>query len=120
MSWPSDREPRPGVADEWPPRDVRARAALLRGKAHLARGEWFHAHRAFLVAAGASDGAERELARGLVHVAVARFKALGGDARGAGRQQAHARARLAPFAARLDALGLAEHVEQALDFDDSA
>jgi hypothetical protein len=98
----------------WPPREQRVRAALLLGKAHLARREWFRAQRAFAAAAGDADGAERELARGLVHVAVARFKLLGGDERGAARQLRHARRRLAPHGARLGELGLATLVEDTL------
>jgi hypothetical protein len=60
-------------------------------------------------------GAERELARGLVHLAAAGHKLRLGDDRGYRRQVAHARRRLAGFlpeARRLDLAALLDLVER--------
>jgi hypothetical protein len=86
--------------EEWPPRAGRYRAALWQGESSIERSEWWHAYRAFCDAAEAAPPAERELARGLAHLAAAGYKRRAGDARGAARQLAHARRRLAPFIAR--------------------
>lgn len=85
--------------EEWPPRAGRYRAALWQGEASVERGEWWHAYRAFCDAAEAAPPEERELARGLAHLAAAGYKRREGDGRGAARQLAHARRRLAPFLA---------------------
>jgi hypothetical protein len=72
--------------------------ALFVGESRVRRREWFHAGRAFARAAAlAPSDADRELARGLVHLAAAGFKRLAGDDAGAARQRAHACRRLAPF-----------------------
>lgn len=70
--------------------------------------EWLGAYRAFLTAAHAAEGEERELARGLVHAAAAGHKRLLGDERGRARQLARARRRLAPFLPRHGELDLEE------------
>jgi hypothetical protein len=60
-------------------------------------------------------GADRELARGLAHLAAAGHKRRLGDERGCGRQLAHARRRLAPFlpgTRHLDLAGLLDLVER--------
>ena len=59
---------------------------------------------------------DRELARGLVHLAAAGFRGLTGDAAGRERQLVHARRRLAPFlplARRVDLEALLREVERA-------
>jgi hypothetical protein len=80
--------------------------ALNVGAARLRKREWFHAARAFARAAElAGNPRDRELARGLLHLAAAGYKDKAGDARGAERQRRHAARRLAPFqleARRLD------------------
>jgi hypothetical protein len=84
------------------------------GESCLRRGDYFHAHRAFVRAAVAAEGDDRELARGLAHLAAAGYKRAAGDERGAERQLAHARRRLAPFlpeARRLDLAALLAAVE---------
>ena len=94
--------------------------ALFVGESQLRRRDYFHAHRAFLRAAAAAEGADRELARGLVHLAAAGYKGARGDQRGAGRQLAHSRRRLAPFlpqARRLDLVSLVEGVAARLPVD---
>jgi len=80
--------------------------ALFTGESHLRKREWYHSARSFARAAElASDRGDRELARGLLHLAAAGYKRLTGDERGAERQRRHALRRLAPFrpvARRLD------------------
>jgi hypothetical protein len=72
--------------------------ALFVGESHLRKREWFHAGRAFARAARlAESDADRELARGLVHLAAAGYKRRVGDDARADRQRAHALRRLAPF-----------------------
>ena len=74
------------------------RGALFVGESRTRTGDWFHAGRAFSRAAAlAESDADRELARGLVHLAAAGYKRKTGDERGASRQLAHARRRLTPF-----------------------
>jgi hypothetical protein len=85
--------------EEWPPREARVQSALWRGEGHLERGEWLHAYRTLEEAATAATGPDdRELARGLMHLAACGYKRHEGDERGAARQLAHARRRLAPYA----------------------
>jgi hypothetical protein len=60
-------------------------------------------------------GSDRELARGLAHLAAAGHKRRLGDERGCERQLAHARQRLEPFlqeAGQLDLAALIEGVER--------
>lgn len=72
--------------------------ALTVGVRHLPKGEYFAAYRSFLRAAALAEGeADRELARGLVHLAAAGHKLRLGDVRGYERQLARARRRLTPF-----------------------
>ena len=81
----------------WIPSEQRLESGLWRGETHMQQKEWFAAYRAFLTAARAAEGDDLELARGLVHAAAAGYKRLVGDERGAARQLAHARRRLAPY-----------------------
>jgi hypothetical protein len=72
--------------------------ALNVGAARLRKREWFHAAQSFARAAElAGNPPDRELARGLLHLAAAGYKAMKGDARGAERQRRHAARRLTPF-----------------------
>jgi hypothetical protein len=103
-------------SDEAPGADL-FQGALFVGASHLRRREYFHAHRAFLRAAALAEGEDRELARGLLHLAAAGYKRARADDRGAQRQLAHAHRRLAPFlpeARRLDLEGLIERVSRAI------
>jgi hypothetical protein len=79
---------------DWPPPDARLLSALWRAEGHLERGEYATAAHTLehVLALG-----ERELVRGLYHLAAAGYKARDGDRRRAMRQLAHARRRLAPF-----------------------
>jgi hypothetical protein len=90
--------------------------ALYYGRTHLRRGTYGHAYRHFVRASAAARGdTERELARGLVHLAAAGYKRAGGDARGYERQLVRARARLEPFmpaAWNLDLVELLQLVEE--------
>jgi predicted metal-dependent hydrolase len=92
---------------EWLPREEQLRLTLLRGKRWLRTDDCFQAYRAFLDAGPLADGPdERELVRGLVHLAAACYKRKRGDERGAERQLAHARRRLAAHGERLAGLGI--------------
>jgi len=103
------------VADEaWPPREAVFQGALYYGKTNLARGDYGHAYRQFTRAAAvAPSPADRELARGLVHLAAAGYKRAGGDDRGAARQLERARRRLEPFLPAAWNLDLAALLEAA-------
>jgi len=103
--------------DEWPPREARFRAALWRGEAHLERQEFFQAYRAFHEAFHTTMSVdEKELARGLAHLAAAGYKHADGDARGAARQLAHARRRLAETDTDVvDVAGLAGAVKRLVE-----
>ena len=92
----------------WAPDEERFRSGLWRGETHMLQREWFGAYRAFLTAAYAADGDDRELARGLAHAAAAGYKGLIGDERGRERQLGHARRRLAPFGPSARGLDLEE------------
>jgi hypothetical protein len=82
--------------------------ALFYGESHLRKREYLKAVSHFRRAAEAAPDAEaRELARALVHLAAAGQKELTGDPRGAKRQLAHARRRLAPFLPESHRLDLA-------------
>jgi hypothetical protein len=101
-----------------PPRADPVQGALFVGQSLLRRGDYFHAHRAFVRAASAAEGADRELARGLAHLAAAGYKRAAGDAGGTQRQLGHARRRLAPFlpvARRLDLAALIAAVDTPVD-----
>jgi hypothetical protein len=67
------------------------------GVRHLQGGEHFAAYRSFLRASELAGPEDRELARGLVHLAAAGHKRRLGDGRGCERQLVHARRRLMPF-----------------------
>jgi hypothetical protein len=95
----------PGLLDWLPPED-RVRITLRRGVRLLERGDYVQASRAFLLAERWAAPDERELVRGLVHLAAAGERRRRGEPDRAERQLAHARRRLAPFAGRLEALGL--------------
>jgi hypothetical protein len=83
--------------------------ALFVGEAHLRKHEHAHAARAFARAAAlAETAADRELARGLVHLAAAGRRRA--DPLRRERQLAHARRRLAPFLPAARRLALAELV----------
>jgi len=92
----------------WIPQEQRVQSGLWRGETHMLQKEWFAAYRAFLAAARAAEGDDRELARGLAHAAAAGYKHLTGDGRGAACQLAHARRRLAPFMPRYREIDLEE------------
>jgi hypothetical protein len=92
----------------WIPSEQRVQSGLWRGETHMRQREWFAAYRAFLTAAHAAEGDDRELARGLVHAAAAGHKRLRGDERGRARQLAHARRRLAPFLPQRGGIDLEE------------
>ena len=100
----------------WPPPDAAYQGALFYGESHLRKGEYLKATLHFRRAVAAAPGPdERELARGLVHLGAAGHKWAQGDERGAERQLAHARRRLAPFAPsarRLDLDALMAAVEE--------
>lgn len=102
------------VEEEWPPRELRFKAALRRGAGHLQGGEQFAAYRAFAEASAGAVGEDRELARGLVHLAAASYKRRLRDERGCARQLEHARRRLGPFlptARGIDIASLLDRVE---------
>jgi hypothetical protein len=72
--------------------------ALFVGEAHLRKAEWVHAARAFSRAATLAEAPpDRELARGLVHLAAAGYRRAQGEERRATRQRAYAERRLGPF-----------------------
>ncbi|MFN8186174.1 MAG: hypothetical protein U0R69_03750 [Gaiellales bacterium] len=85
------------------------------GAGRLRKREYAHAARAFARASRLAETPnDRELARGLVHLAAAGYRGLGGDTAGRERQLAHARRRLAPFlpsARRVDVEVLLRSVE---------
>lgn len=84
--------------EQWPPPAAAFQGALYFGETHLRRGDYGHAYRDFVRASGVAPGdEERELARGLVHLAAAGYKRARGDDRGCERQLVHARARLEPY-----------------------
>jgi hypothetical protein len=92
----------------------RFQGALNVGAGRLRAGDYLAAYRNFRVAYRLAPVSERELPRGLVHLAAAGHKHRLGDARGSCRQLAHARRRLAPFlpeARRLDLASLIDGVE---------
>src|SRR4051812_21224066 len=93
--------------DEWPPPGARYRAALWRGEAHLARREWYRASVAFADAAPLAPAADRELVRGLLHLAAAGYRREDGDGARAQRELAHARRRLEPYLPAHDELAVA-------------
>jgi hypothetical protein len=102
------------VTQDWPPAEAVFQGALYYGETHLRRGDYGHAYRHFVRAAEAAPGdRERELARGLVHLAAAGYKRAGGDCRGYERQVEHARTRLEPFLPNAWNLDLVELVELA-------
>lgn len=72
--------------------------ALYVGESRLRTREYVHAALAFQRASGlAGTPLDRELARGLVHLAAAGYRGLAGDVPGRARQLAHARRRLSPY-----------------------
>jgi uncharacterized protein HemY len=95
--------------------------ALFYGESHLRKREYLKAVTHFRRAAGAAPDAEtRELARALVHLATAGQKRIADDRRGAERQLAHARRRLAPYlpeSHRLDLAALLATVVATVDGD---
>ncbi len=110
----------PGVGQAaWPPPEAAFQGALYYGETHLRRGSYGHAYRQFVRAGETAPGPEeRELARGLVHLAAAGYKRGAGDRRGYERQLARAVARLGPFlptAWNLDLAGLVELVRVPTD-----
>jgi hypothetical protein len=97
---------------DWPPPDARLRSALWRAEGHLERGEYPAAARTLedVLALG-----ERELVRGLYHLAAAGYKARCGERERALRQLGHARRRLARFLpahSEVDLAGLLGVVER--------
>ena len=90
------------------PSEDRFRSGLWRGETFMLQREWVGAYRAFLAAAHAAQGNERELARGLAHAAAAGYRGELGDERGRARQLVHARRRLAPFLPRHGGIDLEE------------
>jgi hypothetical protein len=82
--------------DDWPPPEARLRGAIWRAEGELERAEYFAASRT-LADVFEIAGDQQALVRALHHLAAAGFKHQSGDARGAARQLAHARRRLAGF-----------------------
>jgi hypothetical protein len=104
-----------GVETDWPPPEARFQGALFFGESHLRKREYLKAALHFARAAEAASGDDRELARGLVHLAAAGHKRTLGDERGYERQLRHARRRLEPFlpeARRLDLAALLAGAER--------
>lgn len=95
------------AAVEWPPRDLAAKAALRRGAEELLARGYGRASRAFADASRLAEGDDRELARGLVHLAAAGHRLKVGEPDAAARQLAHARRRLAPSLGRTDPVDVA-------------
>ena len=85
--------------------------ALYVGASFLRRGDFFQAHGSFVRAARLAPEEERELARGLAHLAAAGHKRRLGDERGCQRQLTHARRRLTPFLPRARNLELTALIE---------
>jgi hypothetical protein len=85
--------------------------ALFYGESHLRKREYLKASQHFARAADGAEGPERELARGLLHLAAAGQKGLCGDRRGRDRQLAHAHRRLAPFLPSSHRLNLKQLIE---------
>ncbi|MEZ5099853.1 MAG: hypothetical protein R3C15_08685 [Thermoleophilia bacterium] len=98
------------AAQEWPPRDLAFKAALRRGAQELLTRGYGRASRAFADASRLAEGDDRELARGLVHLAAAGHRLKAGEADSATRQLAHARRRLAPALGRTDPVDVASLV----------
>ena len=82
---------------EWPPPAARVRAALWRAEGHLERREYSAASRALAEVFELVGADERELVRGLYHLAAAGYKGQAGDRARGRRQLAHARRRLAAY-----------------------
>jgi len=82
---------------EWPPPAARVRAALWRAESHLERREYMAASRDLVLVLELVGGDERELLRGLHHLAAAGYKGQTGDPTRGRRQLAHARRRLAAY-----------------------
>ena len=102
---------------EWPPPASRVRAALWRAGGHLERREYSAASRALAEVFELVGAGERELLRGLYHLAAAGYKGQAGDCTRGRRQLAHARRRLAAYPAShrdLDLAPLLERVERDL------
>ncbi len=102
---------------DWPPPENRIDGALWRAEGNLGRREYFAASRALEEIFELVGEEERGLARGLFHLAAVGYKRQCGDDRGAKRQLAHARRRLAPFLPshrEVDLAGLLEAVERDL------
>lgn len=106
-----------GEEREWPPPAARLRAALWRTEGHLERREYSAAFRAVAEVFEVAGAEERELVRGLYHLAAAGYKGqLGEPVRGR-RQLAHARRRLAAYGSShrdLDLTALLDRVEREL------
>ena len=99
---------------DWPTPEARFQGALFFGEAHLRRREYLKAFHHFGRAAQAAEGQDRELARGLMHLAAAGQLGRAGEVEREARQLEHARRRLAPFlpeARRLDIAGLLAEVD---------
>ena len=82
---------------DWPPPAARIRAALWRAEGHLERCEYSAAFRALAEVFELVGPDERELLRGLYHLAAAGYKGQAGDRLRGRRQLEHARRRLAAY-----------------------
>ncbi len=102
---------------EWPPPEARVRAALWRAEGHLTRREYAAASRTLAEVFRLVGADERELLRGLNHLAAAGYKGQAGDLGRARRQLLHARRRLAaylPGHREIDLTALLDRVERDL------
>lgn len=82
---------------EWPAAETRVQSALWRAEGHVERREYAHAARALSEAAPLAPLEERELVRGLIHLAAAGWRRERGEHDRGARQLAHARRRLAAY-----------------------
>lgn len=102
---------------DWPPPAARYRSALWRAEGHIERGEYGQAAHALASVFELAGEDERDLVRGLHHLAAAGYRARDGETERALRQLEHARRRLAPFLPEheeVDLAGLIELVEAAV------
>ena len=105
---------RGGEGTAWPPPEYRFRACIRRGTGALHRGEFGAAAQAFAEASHVATGVDREVARGLVHVAAAGYRRRHGDERGFERQLGHAWRRLGPYGPRHGEIDVAALLAQAV------
>lgn len=99
----------PGVSDEeWPPPEVKARAALWGAEHRLANGDYVAAAAALDDAFTYGDRGTAAVARGLRQLAAAGYRHRDGDSLRAQRSLARARVRLSPFLPVFEEVDLAQ------------